>query len=78
MADESGSNAFMNEGLFIRDDNKADNSVKAILGLLGLLPMPNFEHRIIGITVYWGWYQPPKFEHIVPFRKFAKSPAFLQ
>jgi len=63
MADGSGSNAFMNEGLFIRNDNKADNFVKA---MYGLLPMPYFKHRIIGITVYCGWYQPPKIEHIVP------------
>jgi hypothetical protein len=34
MADESGSNTFMNEGLFIRNDNKTDNSVKQIYGLI--------------------------------------------
>jgi hypothetical protein len=31
-ADESGSNAFIAEGLLIRNDNKADNSVKTIYG----------------------------------------------
>jgi hypothetical protein len=66
----------MNERLFIQKDNNADNSVKTGFGLLNLLPMPNFKHRIIGITVYWGWYQPPKFDHIVPYPKLQVFPKY--